>query len=77
MAKPKAETDLTALTISLVINFLGVLFVALKLSGVVTWSWLVVLMPFWVPAGLLLLLLLSIVILRGAIGLAEDKKKSR
>ena len=34
---------------------LGVLFVALKLTGVIHWSWWFVTLPFWiVPAGLLL-----------------------
>jgi len=32
-----------------VLGLLGVLFVALKLTGVIAWSWLWVLAPFWIP----------------------------
>jgi len=35
---------------------LGVLFVGLKLGGVITWSWWWVLCPFWIPAAVLLLI---------------------
>ena len=40
----------------------GVLFVvlfALKLAGVVTWSWWIILAPFWVPWALLGLLVVG------------------
>ena len=30
-------------------GLLGVLFVALKLTGYIDWSWLWVLAPFWIP----------------------------
>lgn len=36
-------------------TMLGVLFVALKLCGVINWSWLWVLGPFWIPVCLFLL----------------------
>lgn len=31
---------------------LGIVFIILKLCGVVAWSWLWVLAPFWIPLGL-------------------------
>jgi len=34
---------------------LGLLFVALKLTGFITWSWWVVLAPFWLPVTLILI----------------------
>lgn len=38
-------------------GLLGLLFVGLKLGNVITWSWLWVLAPFWVPFALLLVFL--------------------
>ncbi len=35
-----------------VAGLLGVLFVALKLTHVISWSWLWVLAPFWIPLAL-------------------------
>ncbi len=32
-----------------IVGLLGVLFVGLKLTGYITWSWLWVLAPFWIP----------------------------
>ncbi len=31
------------------IGFLGLIFIALKLMGHISWSWLWVLSPFWLP----------------------------
>lgn len=41
-----------------VAGLLGVLFVALKLLGVIAWSWWWVLAPFWIPFAILLVILL-------------------
>lgn len=38
-------------------GLLGLLFVGLKLGGVIDWSWLWVTAPFWVPLALALLVL--------------------
>ena len=38
-------------------GLLGIVFIVLKLTGVITWSWLWVLSPVWVPLGLFLLIL--------------------
>ena len=50
-----------------VTGLLGVLFVALKLTGVIDWSWWWVLAPFWIP------LVLAIVIFGGVFALALRK----
>ena len=44
-------------------SILGLIFVTLKLTGVIAWSWLWVLLPFWGPMalGLVLLLLAGII----------------
>ena len=45
------------------IGFFGVLiivFVVLKLIGVINWSWLWVLSPFWIPMAIVLLVFVSI-----------------
>lgn len=38
-------------------TLLGVLFITLKLTGVIAWSWLWVLAPFWIGFALTFLLL--------------------
>ena len=46
------------------IGILGVLliiFIVLKLVGVVTWSWWIVLAPLWMEIGLLIIIILVIV----------------
>ena len=42
---------------------LTILFIALKLCGVITWSWLWVLSPIWISLGLVAVLGLIIVII--------------
>jgi hypothetical protein len=44
---------------------LGVLFVALKLCGVIDWSWWAVTLPFWVLYAPLLLVFLAGVVFAG------------
>lgn len=41
-----------------VLGLLGVLFVGLKLTGFVSWPWIWVLAPFWIPVAVVLVLLL-------------------
>ena len=36
---------------------LGIVFIVLKLIGVISWSWIWVLSPFWISAGLYVLCL--------------------
>lgn len=49
-------------------GLLGVAFIILKLCGVIAWSWLWVLAPFWVPFILVALVILTIVSLAAADG---------
>ena len=49
-------------------SLLTILFIALKLTGVITWSWWWVLSPLWITAGLLLAVVVCLATV--AIGLA-------
>ena len=42
-----------------VLSLLGVVFVTLKLCGVIDWSWWWVTLPFWGPVAAVVLLLLA------------------
>lgn len=42
---------------------LGVIFITLKLTGHITWSWPLVLLPFWGPIALLFAIVLIVAIL--------------
>jgi hypothetical protein len=46
-----------------IFGILGLIFITLKLTGHITWSWLWVLAPFWIPIsiGLLIFLIVFIV----------------
>ena len=44
-------------------SLLALLFIALKLTGTIHWSWLWVLAPFWVPWAIVLVVLGAIAIL--------------
>lgn len=39
-----------------ILGILGLIFITLKLTGHITWSWLWVLSPFWIPVAILLIL---------------------
>ncbi len=41
-----------------ILGLLGVAFIVLKLCHVISWPWLWVLSPFWIPAAVVLLILL-------------------
>lgn len=47
-------------------SLLGILFIALKLTGHITWPWVWVLSPFWIPfaifLGLLLIIFLCVIV---------------
>ena len=49
-------------------SVLGLIFITLKLTGVIAWSWLWVLLPFWGP---LVIYLLVVLILLGLKALAS------
>lgn len=42
------------------LGILGLIFITLKLTGHITWSWLWVLAPFWIPLGVALLIFLIV-----------------
>ena len=44
-------------------SILGVVFIVLKLTGVISWSWVWVLAPFWIPLALVVLILAIIIII--------------
>jgi len=46
-----------------VLGLLGVLFVGLKLTGYIDWSWWYVTMPFWIviPFALIIVLILTLI----------------
>lgn len=48
-----------------ILGVLGLIFITLKLTGYITWSWLWVLAPFWIPIsiGVLIFLIVFIVAL--------------
>jgi len=45
-----------------IIGILGLIFITLKLTGHIAWSWLWVLAPFWIPLAIALLIILGAVI---------------
>ena len=45
---------------------LGLIFVTLKLTGVIAWSWLWVLLPFWGPIALGVVVMILAVIVASA-----------
>jgi len=44
---------------------LALLFIGLKLGGVITWSWWWVLAPIWIPLSIVALFLVAILVLLG------------
>lgn len=48
-----------------IFGVLGIVFVTLKLCGVIDWSWWLVTMPFWIGIGLFVavMLILSLIII--------------
>lgn len=56
----------------LILGLLGILFVGLKLTGVVNWSWWLVLAPFWGPAVLAVVIVVIALIVMIAFGSKGD-----
>lgn len=51
-------------------GLLGLLFIALKLCGVIDWSWWWVLAPFWIPIALVVVIIIiavGIVLVKGRV----------
>lgn len=53
---------------------LGVTFIVLKLTGVIAWSWLWVLAPFWIPIAIVLVVLVVLGLIAGVAKLAGVDK---
>ncbi len=55
-----------------------VIFIILKLTNIIEWSWLWVLSPLWISAGLglLFLLVIGLILLVAAIGLLNEGSKA-
>jgi hypothetical protein len=45
-----------------ILGILGLIFITLKLTGHITWSWLWVLAPFWIPICILILIAIIVFI---------------
>ena len=45
-----------------ILGVLQVIFLVLKLTGLITWSWPVVLIPFWISLGTLAIFLICVLI---------------
>lgn len=45
-------------------GLLGIVFIVLKLTGVIAWSWLWVLAPLWMPAAFWLVVVLVLLVIR-------------
>lgn len=61
---------------SISLPFITLIFVVLKLTGVIDWSWVWVTCPIWIPIALLFLILciaLGAVLILFAIGVDRDK----
>jgi hypothetical protein len=57
------------------LQLLGLVFIILKLTNVITWSWWLVLLPIWGPIGILLVILIIGLLLMGIGGLYEVMRK--
>lgn len=45
-----------------IFGILGLIFITLKLTGHITWSWVWVLAPFWIPIAMVLVIFLIVFI---------------
>lgn len=52
-------------------TLLGIIFIILKISGVIDWEWLWVLSPFWIPISIFVVVLLVIFIIGGIIAILD------
>lgn len=59
-------------------SMLGLLFIGLKLGGVIHWSWLWVLAPFWIPSAVFLFVVLPALLMAlGVKAVAEERARKR
>lgn len=55
-----------------VLGVLQIVFLVLKLTGLITWSWVLVLIPLWISLGILALVVVAVII---AVCLEQFKRK--
>lgn len=58
-----------------ILGILGLIFITLKLTGYITWSWLWVLAPFWIPLAIALFIFLLIAVGVAAGGALSVRKR--
>lgn len=51
------------------LDLLGILFIGLKLAGVINWSWWLVTLPIWGPFALIVVILVGAVIFGALVGI--------
>jgi len=56
------------------LGLLTILFIGLKLTGYIAWSWLWVLAPIWIPMAFAMVIILMVLI-GAALGIATVKKR--
>lgn len=56
-----------------ILGILGLIFITLKLTGHIAWSWLWVLAPFWIPLSIMAVLL----VIMGAIDYTRFTKPTK
>jgi len=58
-------------------SVLGIVFIVLKLTGLINWSWVWVLSPFWIPVGIVaaFLLIFGVVALAAVVLAGLETKK--
>lgn len=47
------------------LEVLTIVFIVLKLCGLISWSWWLVLMPLWIELGVIVVLLIILVVISG------------
>jgi hypothetical protein len=55
------------------VGLLGVVFVTLKLCGVIDWSWWMVTMPFWIGLAIILVAVILMYLFAGIMSLFKSK----
>ena len=55
-----------------VLSVLQIIFLVLKLTGLITWSWVLVLIPLWISLSILALVVIAVII---AVCLEQFKRK--
>lgn len=69
------QKDVTLVSGCSVDGVVGIVFIILKLVGVINWSWWWVTAPFWIPIALYLIVIVVIVIIAGIKDFIERRKR--